>query len=607
MADETTLNKRPLQLVQLKQSRCSNTFGVSPCTASGTPKCAQMYGNCLDKENYNTDASITWQFCRPQDKSAFGPMVSVDGDDVKTELYDCLVSASTSSSTINIGAAREAESPLGVNATASATFQSPPFRDMQGVTDFYTADRTTPDPLPPFWSVWWARNRTYPNATFKILEGYGNPDRYLTEADLDDFQERLFDLANVSGPGSSSEWTLTARDPMDKLYEDFEKYPPTSDIDLSKTIGSSRNTVPVTCAESEISDTLGNVSEYYIRIGDEIIQYDGYTGTAPDFVLTNCTRNRFSTSADGHDELDAVQRVAVFSNLEHYKIAREIIETSTIPDSYIDGTVWDDEGGTYLFANKCDLVVLSEPEDRRSLVGELCRDGLFSIWWDDRRQTIPLLPVRPPRETPETWTDKANILQGGFSKKAVADEVLTRTSVLFGVRDHIGDMSDIANYNSRQTYIDSDMETEEATGQTIIENLIYSRWISARFNALALGASLSLRYRLPPEYATVSIDARDRATQMGDVIDMTTRQIVDIDGHQEEQRWQVTALDEVTTGHMLEAILQSYQYVGKFGIIMEDDAPDYADATEDERLSGCWIADDTDRLMPDDTEPYFLQ
>jgi hypothetical protein len=47
--------------------------------------------------------------------------------------------------------------------------------------------------------------------------------------------------------------------------------------------------------------------------------------------------------------------------------------------------------------------------------------------------------------------------------------------------------------------------------------------------------------------------------------------------------------------------------VGKFAVIMENDAPAYADATEAERLVGCWLADETTGLMPDGSDPYLIQ
>jgi hypothetical protein len=39
---------------------------------------------------------------------------------------------------------------------------------------------------------------------------------------------------------------------------------------------------------------------------------------------------------------------------------------------------------------------------------------------------------------------------------------------------------------------------------------------------------------------------------------------------------------------------------------MENDAPDFATATEEERLSGAWIAENNG-LMPDGSEPYLFQ
>jgi ABC-type dipeptide/oligopeptide/nickel transport system ATPase component len=124
-------------------------------------------------------------------------------------------------------------------------------------------------------------------------------------------------------------------------------------------------------------------------------------------------------------------------------------------------------------------------------------------------------------------------------------------------------------------------------------------------NALQIAARILLRYRLVPRYLRFDVDAKDRSIELGDVCDVQTREVVDTEGNALSTRWQVIGAEEVKSGHTLRLELQSYEFIGRFGFIMENDANDYASATAAELLNGCYLADGD--LMPDGGDPYLLQ
>lgn len=126
-------------------------------------------------------------------------------------------------------------------------------------------------------------------------------------------------------------------------------------------------------------------------------------------------------------------------------------------------------------------------------------------------------------------------------------------------------------------------------------------------NSILVGASLLLRYKNTPEYLRMTIDAKDRAYGVGTVLDVESGDVLDADGAIRADRWQVIEFEEVAPGEKAQLLLQSYNFVGKFAIIMENSAPNYAAATADERLQGCWMSDETTGLMPDGTDPYLIQ
>jgi hypothetical protein len=138
LANELTYGRKPVVVVEVIQPRCSNRFGVSPCTATGTPKCFNCYWTCKDRDNYNTDGSITWRFTRPRDELGW-LYEQDDADTIRTNGIPLLMSASSTSSRINPGAARTGESPLGRRATATVTLANGVWDDHVG--DFYLSDR----------------------------------------------------------------------------------------------------------------------------------------------------------------------------------------------------------------------------------------------------------------------------------------------------------------------------------------------------------------------------------------------------------------------------------------------------------------------------------
>jgi len=597
-----TYGRETVQIVEIEQPRCVNRFGVSPCTATGTPKCYNGFWTCTDssgaKTNYDGTGSIKWRFCRPQDVLRL-TYEETDTDNIATNCLPMLRSVSTTSSRINVAANRKGESPLGTRAGVTISMMDEPWDDHVG--DFYIGDRTPPATLAGFWALWVVRNPFYPNIKIRIYEGYAGQA-------LADMQVRLYDLENVNGPDDNGKVTITGRDPLDKARQRKAKFPATSQIELAADINESTETVAVTCLESELTAEYGNTgATKYIAIGDEIIKYTGYTGTEPDFTLSGVSRAELGTSPDSHDADDAMQRVGRYENIRPYEVAEDLLDNHTeVDNAYVNaGGQWDEEGQRYLSTIKATATV-AEPTAVEDLLGELCRDGLFSIWWDERQQAIPLLAVRPPRETPVVWSDALNIIKGSYSRSARPDDRLTRVSMYFRPRDPFESEDSASNYTNIRISIDGEVELPEATGGEILENAIFSRWIQTFGQALLIGKSQLLRYRLPPQYITVSVDAKDRSIAIGDVVDLDTRNQIDTEGNRLSTRWQVIEAEETVTGEKVRTVLQSYQFVGKFAIIMANDAPNYADATEEERLDGCWIAENTG-FMPDGSDGYLLQ
>jgi len=301
------------------------------------------------------------------------------------------------------------------------------------------------------------------------------------------------------------------------------------------------------------------------------------------------------------------QRVGRYDRMSFWDVAYDLITNHTpIPASFIDKTQWDDEGFRWLTTMRATGTV-AEPTPVENLLGELCRDGLFFIWWDERQQTIPLSAVKPPQGDPVKITDDLNILADSSRLTTKPDDRLTRVAVYYGQFDPTRPLDDFGNYRFLRVRVDGEAELPEATGGDVRELRIFSRWIITQTNSFLVAAQILLRYVRIPQYVTIDVDAKDRALSVPMVVDLTTRAVVDTEGNAQESRWEVISSEEIQSGHKMRVELQSYLLTGRFAVWMDSGAPSYADATEAQRASGAWYADGATGRLPDGSDPYQYQ
>lgn len=567
---------------------------VSRIWGTGTQRCFNTYWTCQDRENYDGTGSIAWRFTKP--RAGVMPLYEESGEDIKTNPLYMLTDVSTSPSKINVGSRRTGESPLGVRASCTASFQDAPFDDHVG--DYYLDTRATVGGN--FWAKMLARNSFQPGWEMRVYEGYAGQA-------LGDMQVRFYPVEKIDGPTTSGKVTVRGLDPLQLSDKRRAQFPRTTDIKLRAPATAVQTTLDIVAAEADLTADFGNTgSRRFARIGSEIVQYSGYTGTAPDFTLTGVLRGALDTVAATHAVDDAVQRVGRYEDMRMYRIAKDLIENHTpIGPGYIDNTQWEAEGGQFLGLFKANTTI-SSPEDVEKLLGELCRDGLFSIWWDERQQTIPLLAVRPPQEAPISLTDDLNVLKGTSEVKAAPDDRMTRVSVFFKIVSPVAQLTDPTNYLRRDIRIAGEYELPQATGGEIREVQIFSRWIQTDAQALLVGSQLLLRYRDVPRYLSVTLDAKDRSIKIGDVADVTTGTVVDVNGNPVSTRWQVISFEEIKPGDTVRLDLQTYQFTGRFAYWMDNATPDYLSASDAQRAKGFFWAD-ADGRMPDGTEGYQWQ
>lgn len=600
MPPSDPVRAEPLRIVELTQPRCSNRFGIAPCTASLArgPRCFNCFGSCLDLAAYNTEGAISWRFSAPVD--AQPRLYEEAGDVVKTNPFPTLKSVSVRSAKINIAAVRDGEKPLGVAGGCTVSVQDHAFDDAVG--DWYRAERGATKGN--FWPKWNARNPFYGNMRITIYDGYAGQT-------LSEMVPRSYLLESVDGPDADGTVKLTGINPLRLTSGKKAKFPRETTIEVYADITATTTAVTVVAGDlADLTDSFGNAALSYVIIGSEILSYTGVTATDTDgrYALTGVVRGVLGTEAESHDAEDAVQRVGRYDRADGWEIAADLIRNqSPIPAEFVDADQWAEESAAYLQGYRFERTVTT-PTAVDTLLGELMRDGMFFLWWDEQSQTIPLKAVRPELAQIAV-TDEADIVAGTASITLSPDDRISRAFVYYGVIDPTKS-DEGTNYRYLRGLIDADAENE-AGGADVATKAIYSRWITGNEQALEMLGRLVARFSTIPRYLTLTLvegAAKGADVRIGGVLDVTTRLITDTEGNPVTLRWQVIAAQQGAPGETLQLTLQEAIYQdGRYLGWMAGDAADYDGATAPDLSTTLgWLAGE-DGMMPNGDPAYAWQ
>jgi hypothetical protein len=567
--------KRPVQIVEISQPRCALRFGTAPCPATGTPKCYNTWATCptsATRAVFDNTGRIRWRFIRNSPGAHdFGDFA--DPDDVATPCIPVNgLTVSTSKSQVNVAGILQGKSPFGVRATVSISMEDFVWDDVWG--DFYRASRGT---LPKrfFWATFLARNKLFSKMEISVYDGY--------EGDaLAAMRKRLYIVDEIDGP-SNGKVTVKGIDPLMLADGRRSLFPPSYGMSLYADITDTATSLDViTDAEANVSSTIGITTGRHILLGSEIIGYSGYTVVTPgQYTLTGLTRAMGGTTAKAGRAGDKIGRVGHFANTLLADAAEYLLGTQTpVGSSRIDSTGWHDERDGFLATSYCNTFIPS-PTPVVDLMGELCQQGTFFVWWDEFSQLVKLQAIRPPTDTVAVLTDDAGVLADTASKAMEPDARLTRIFVYYSPID--ATKSGPENYRVITGQIEGEAELPEAGGDARTLQ-IFARWVTTEAQAYQIISRIFLRYKNIPETMSLQISAKDRTIGVGDVIDITSRVVV------AGQRYQLD--------------LQDFALTGRFARFMDVSASStFAAASDAEKAAGCYLADTTG-LMPDGSAGY---
>lgn len=566
------ISRTPVELVVITLDYCDEVFGEGSCTAtgSGDAKCLNTYKTCKDTENFNKTTK-DYKFTSadvPVGRLAFqGVRPYIESIDyLPTEIKDNLT----------------------VTGKTIITFLDEPDTDI-GIDPYYSG-RTNAN-QGTFWKKFLARNPNYIGRRIRIYHGFPS----LDEADYVQKFEGVLESITINADGTV---TVEAGDLL-KSIEDV-MIPAETDCRLNTDIDDTSTAISVYPA-------TGIASSGYIRIGDEIIKYDGMTDNVLD--PDNVERGYWGTTAEAHSKDDAIQQVKYYSPQSPYDIISEMLLTDcSIAAGFVDSTAL-----TALKALDLYMVyfsaIISEPKPARELLFEVIDLCDCKCWvGEDLKITFAKNLPNYPGRAYTTITDADNIIIDSEGVDPNIDSRISRIT-MYWEKDPIGVEDDPAYYARKNQEKDTIGEGANMYN-SIKEKVIWCRWLRHdymdedlvnRYVENLLKRMLRL-YKDPMPLYSFSVEMKDNAVKTGSYVRIDTDAIVDTLGASLSGKvFQVVKRSAIKDGRIDMTVLQ--YPVKRVCFIGASTLPVYMSATTAQKESGFFT--DPDGKMSNGDEGYY--
>jgi hypothetical protein len=552
--------------VEIDLRVCSRRFGVAPCTASlgvrTLHKCVNTFLTCADTANYEAE-TVTIRLTKQ------GQV----GLPFEGRYFPCLLSVDESEQTVNIAGSDTKADALG--RRASITVRAADFVYEDRFLDPYFDERISG--AAQFSGVGYVPQGT-------LWERLRARDPYFAGYPLRRYRGRVVDGAIVTDEvlhyivtdftPSKGGAVWQGVDVLDLASNDRALAPKPSGGRLIADLAI--DGASVTLTPSGVGDEYA--SEGYVTIGREVIRYHGRTGD----TLTGLVRGRFNTQAAAHTSFAAVQEAWQYEGAAYLALEELLVDFANVPSSWVPVSEWAAEADIWFPVQV--QVIVTKPMQVSKLIGELSILG-FSLFTDLAAQKIRFRANRPlfpnERDTAPVITDADVIGQAEYESRD--DERLTRVEFRSVQIDPTQDVAD-SNFVQQQFTIAADKEDPRAHGD-IRYRLEKTRWLNQGASATVriLAQRYLRRFSTAPERVRVVVKRRKYgALKLTDVVNLSLRTLPAPYGFQEPKAYQIRRRKSVNDGEiMLE--LQRFDYSGTFGFWAPNDAPDYADATPEQR------------------------
>lgn len=574
--------EEPVQYIEIDLDQCSLLWGNSPCTASlalnTANKCRNTWATCADRDNYSKGV-LTLRFIKPR------PKMPIDG----RTFFHKLQSVSAFSNTVNImGFKPELGGSLGRRATVTVDIEDFVYNDRY--TDKYALERETGDaqfngegynPVnrATFWTkvLKWSPN--YNKRPIRVVDTFIYLDSGGTPVWGNNPRTRHYLIKNIKQNFNNNTVTIEGEDILTLAEKDSAVAPKVSTGSLLEDIDAEATTATLT--PEGIGD-LEYPTSGYARISSEIVEY-----TRVGDIVTFVTRGAEKTEVSSHSAEDTFQQAKKFVNTLPDEVLGYLLGETSIPSSFYDLAAYQEEAhrwGSTIQIN----TILSEPTAVIDYLGELSSLGVI-LWFDSVEQKIKFKLNHPP-----DWNEVATEVSDRTGIKSLTlddsdDDRITQVHFYSVQEDPTEDADDGGNYSRVDVVFDEDAQDPNNYNETVIKN-ITCRWLNSGNSGLAVITSRRIlqRFNTAPKFFNITLDSRFDVN-LADLLLVTTRYITDDNGEELPTLLQVVGKSETRSGHEIKYTLQSYDFDASRAFIMENDANDYDNATEEELDIGMYI------------------
>jgi hypothetical protein len=435
--------------------------------------------------------------------------------------------------------------------------------------------------------------------TVRIIEGWIESGVYNSANSI----TRTYFVRDVQGP-VDGKFNMTVAGPLQLLNLDQKQAPAASRAKLLIDIDSTRGYLNFTDVEDPDNDLPGSGDpDMYCRIGDEIVKLSLSVGS------WTMTRGQYSTAEDDHTEGDSIQPCLAYTDEPITDILQDLLETQAgVSSSYLDLAGWAVEQDKWLRLYELSGII-SEPTKVMDVVQELLEISACLLWWDDLAGKVRLKALRPALATDHTVNDADHLLGPVRTSRRMEDRV-SSLDVLMVMINGAAKIDETQSYKIR--VVGDSIGAGEYEHKSAKIQQMATRWLDRTQTAIAVRASFQTAKQLSDGRVTYAFEiaAKDAWLELGDIVDIESRDIIDTEGEVVTQRAMIVKREIAAMGSKYRYTAERFVFSGRFAYVTDSSVgslpfPTYEDATADQRDPG-WFLSDTDGTLPNGDPPYLL-
>jgi hypothetical protein len=470
--DEAKRNsgREPVWILEMDLDSCSLTYGVLPCTATGSSgsECFNTFGTCQDTPNFSrTTKTIRFASTRIDDIQATG----------ETPTFPTILNVSTAPTILTPAKG------LGVRSTCSITLADHTWTDE--VTDPYVVSRSyNPENQGTFWGRLLVRNKFYEGREIRLKTGYLNADG---SYDSNNFVTRTYFIDTISGPDAKGKVTVKGKDVLKFADRERAQLPIQSQATLSADISASTTSFDIADPNDDVKASY-DAGQTYIRIDDETMNITNLTGASSPYTLT-VTRGTMPSiytgtmNAEEHSQDATVQHCYFYDEQDIDDVVKHLtVDTAGISSAYTPLTDWQTVVDFGLQSYKFSALI-TEPTGVKDLLEEVTQHSIL-LWWDEREQEISMDSLINRSQVGGPYDDDQHNVAESVNVARDDKGRVSQVWVAHGLRNPVLEMDELKNFESVKVSVDLDAEGANQYNQKKVRR-IWSRFLPTSLGSVA--------------------------------------------------------------------------------------------------------------------------